>query len=280
MSIMGALSLGIGVGITSGGRRRFDPDAAAYIAAVEGPSGDNQALERAVRVAIDTFVRGCKSDGIWDAIKACCIMAGARTLAGALTPLKGPAPTNFNFVSADYNRITGLKGDGATKYLDTGWTLGDFPGQGSAHVAVHVSQAVPSTGARYAGSRADVNSPWQIFVNGSAASDSLRFWLGGGSGNEAVIGSAAQSVGLIGASRSDTVLSARAGALTGARTEAASGVRGAQKIGVFALISEAGAVSGRNASRMQLYSLGGTVDLALLRNRTDALMAAIDGAIP
>jgi hypothetical protein len=44
---------------------------------------------------------------------------GARTLSGALTPLVGTAPTNNNFVAGDYNRKTGLVGNGSTKYLDT-----------------------------------------------------------------------------------------------------------------------------------------------------------------
>jgi hypothetical protein len=94
---------------------RFDPDAKAYIAAVE--VADGQALEPAIRTAYNNFILGCKSDGIWDAIKASCILAGARSLSGALVPLKGSAPTNNNFVSGDYVRTTGLVGDGTTKYL-------------------------------------------------------------------------------------------------------------------------------------------------------------------
>jgi hypothetical protein len=95
----------------------FDADAQAYITAVE--TEDTQALESAVKTAINDFVVGCKADGIWDAIKASCIMAGARTLDGALVPLKGTAPTYYNFVSGDYDRKTGLVGDGSTKYLNS-----------------------------------------------------------------------------------------------------------------------------------------------------------------
>ena len=81
---------------------------------------------KALVESIDKFIKGCKEDsspneGVsnWDAIKACCIMSGWNGLNGALVPLKGDAPTNFNFVSADYDRVTGLKGDGSTKYLDS-----------------------------------------------------------------------------------------------------------------------------------------------------------------
>ena len=94
-----------------------DSDALAYIAAVE--TADGQALEDAVKFAYEDFILGCKSDGIWSALKASCILAGARTLSGALVPLVGPAPININFVSGDYDRKTGLLGNGSTKRLST-----------------------------------------------------------------------------------------------------------------------------------------------------------------
>jgi hypothetical protein len=92
-----------------------DADVSSYILAVE--SADGEQLEEGVISAVENFVVGCKSDGIWNALKASCILAGARTLSGALVPLAGTAPTNFNFVSGDYNRKTGLKGNASTKYL-------------------------------------------------------------------------------------------------------------------------------------------------------------------
>ena len=112
----------------------MDPDAAAYITAVE--TADGQALEEKVKIAIDNFVLGCKADGIWSAIKASCILAGARTLAGALVPLVGTAPTNYNFVSGDYNRETGLIGNGSTKYLDSNRNNNADP-QDSKHLTVY-----------------------------------------------------------------------------------------------------------------------------------------------
>jgi hypothetical protein len=93
-----------------------DADVVAYVLAVEAADGDR--LEDGVISAYDSFITGCKSDGIWTALKASCILAGARTLPGALVPLVGTAPTNNNFVSADYNRKTGLIGNGSTKNLN------------------------------------------------------------------------------------------------------------------------------------------------------------------
>ena len=116
-----------------------EPEALAYIAAVE--AADGETLEDGVKFAYNSFIKGCKADGIWDAIKASCILAGARTLNGALVPLAGIAPTNFNFVAGDYNRKTGLVGDGSTKYLDSN-RLGDADGQDDVHLCTYVSTVV------------------------------------------------------------------------------------------------------------------------------------------
>jgi hypothetical protein len=103
-------------GILSG-FQRFDPDAATYIAAVEFEDGE--ALETGVKDAINAFVVGLKADGIWNAVLASCIMMGARTIEGALVPLRGGAPTAYNQVSGDYDRETGIIGNSSNKYIDT-----------------------------------------------------------------------------------------------------------------------------------------------------------------
>lgn len=94
-----------------------DSEAINYINAVE--AADNAKLEPAVKLAITQFIIGCKTDGIWNAIKASCILMGARTLSGALVPLVGSSPTNVNFVSGDYSRYEGLLGNGVNKYLNS-----------------------------------------------------------------------------------------------------------------------------------------------------------------
>jgi hypothetical protein len=116
----------------------LDPDAQAYITAVE--AADSAALEAGVKTAINDFVIGCKADGIWAAIKTSCILAGARTLTGALVPLVGSAPTNNNFVSADYNRKTGLIGNGSTKFLSTNRNNNADP-QDSNHNVLYFSSS-------------------------------------------------------------------------------------------------------------------------------------------
>lgn len=118
-------------------RATFDPDAAAYLAAVE--NADQQSLEAAVRTAVNSFVVGCKNDNVWSAVKASCILIGARTLTGALTPLAGSAPTGINLVAGDYNRKTGLKGNGVDKALDTN-RAGNADGQNDLHFAVYITE--------------------------------------------------------------------------------------------------------------------------------------------
>jgi hypothetical protein len=122
---------------------QFDDDASTYIEAVE--AADTQALETGVRYAINDFVIGCKNDGIWDAIKASCILAGARTLAGALVPLVGTAPTNYNFVSGDYDRETGLAGDGSTKYLDSN-RAGNAQSGSNLHLSTYATTSLSNNG--------------------------------------------------------------------------------------------------------------------------------------
>lgn len=130
----------------------FDPDAATYMNAVA--VADGQQLEPAVKQAINNFVKGCKQDGIWSALKASCILMGARTLAGALTPLVGSAPTNVGpFVAGDYDRKFGLVGNGTTKYLNTNRNANADP-QDNFHMALYLSETIatsPSMGAGGAG---------------------------------------------------------------------------------------------------------------------------------
>lgn len=118
----------------------FDASAQTYITAVE--TADGQALESTTKTAINAFVVECKAQGIWTAIQASCILAGARTLSGALVPLKGTAPTNVNFVGGDYNRKTGLLGNGTTKYIDSN-RAGSADPQNENHISVNTELASP-----------------------------------------------------------------------------------------------------------------------------------------
>jgi hypothetical protein len=111
----------------------FDRDAIAYIRSVE--AADGAYLETSVKIAINNLVSGLKADSLWDAIGASCLLCGPRTLAGALVPLRGDAPTPNGFVSGDYSRTDGLRDPGGTSYLDSNASADEY-GQDDVHGAV------------------------------------------------------------------------------------------------------------------------------------------------
>lgn len=252
-------------------RANFDPDAAAYIRAVE--IADTQALEAGVKRAIDNFVRGCKADGIWSAIKASCILAGARTLAGALTPLVGTAPTNNGpFVSGDYNRETGLVGNGTSKYLDSN-RAGNADPQDSVHLAAYASTVTTSNRA-YIGAGGGETGATAIADSGSTTIFSRCRSVS--SDTE----SGYNVAGLIGISRSasGSYVIRGAGAST-TKTRNSDGAVAANYL-VFGLRTGGGANLALSSSRIAFYSIGESINLALLDTRVSALITAIGAAIP
>ena len=245
----------------------LDPDAQAYITAVENVDG--QALEAGVRTAINDFVVGCKADGIWNAIKASCILAGARTLTGALVPLVGAAPTNFNFVSGDYNRKTGLVGDGSTKYLDSNRNNNADP-QDSNHNAVYVSTATSTTGI-YMSASASTTEPGDNNFGRTADNMFAR----SRTSTATVLGSG-DATGLVGINRTTSASYNFRYAGTNYLVPTASQTPFNSNIFVFAGPSAAIASNGRLA----FYSIGESLDLALLDARVTALINAFAAAIP
>jgi hypothetical protein len=243
--------------------RVLDPDAEAYITAVE--FADGQPLEQDIKNAIDDFVVGCKSDGIWDAIKASCILAGARTLNGLLVPLKGAAPTNVNFVSADYNRKTGLKGNGSSKYLDTGRGNQTDP-QNNFSAAIYRTQIGNKSALEfYLGAGGNVAGATGIFSNSGTTSITFRNRAQAGD----VISSVRNTLGFIGMSRSS-------GANYSTRvSESVEQFNRQSQTPVSATFHIFGADAwglSRSDDRFSFYSLGESLDLGLLNARLTTLM--------
>ena len=246
----------------------YDTDASAYIDAVE--VADAQALETATRYAINDFVLGCKQDGIWTAIKASCILSGARTLAGALVPLAGGvAPTNVGpFVSGDYNRKTGLLGDGSTKYLDSNRNNNADP-QDNNHNALYVTLSGNFTQV-YMGADAATNSSG---TNNIGITSSVFFRNRQSSTSAAAIPA---SPSLLGTSRSEpATYSIRAGgASTSSSSTSQTPFNG--NMTIFA----SGGTGFRSNARLAFYSIGESLDLALLDNRVSTLIAQFGAVIP
>lgn len=247
----------------------LDADAKTYINAVE--SADGQSLENPVKVAINNFVIGCKNDGIWSAIKASCILAGARTLSGALVPLVGTAPTSFNFVSADYNRETGLKGDGATKYINPNRNNNADP-QNSKHLAVYATQLQVGNGWYLGGTQSTTGHSFIYFAS------VLRMAINANSAGSLGF---SHSVGLLGVNRSNSTT------IQGRSNKTTQG----DGISTIALASQTPANftpnlfrrhPGDNYSnaRLSFYSIGEGMNLALLDTRVTTLMTDLAAAIP
>jgi hypothetical protein len=240
-----------------------DPDAAVYVAAVE--AADGQSLETATKVAIHSFVKGCKADGVWPAIKASCILAGARTLTGALLPLVGTAPTNNNFVSGDYNRKTGLVGNGSDKSLNSNRNNNADP-QNSKHVSVYVSQL--GTAALLGSGAGGGNGVVQLREAGlqyrSRNNESATEFIG-----------ATPALGLFGTSRSLSSSYVARNAITTTVNNASVSPNN-ENIVIFNI---SGLTLFTNA-RLAFYSIGESLDLALLDARVTDLINAFAAAIP
>jgi hypothetical protein len=233
----------------------IDADALAYIEAVQ--NADNDFLEAEVQLAINDFVTGCKVDGVWDAIKSSCILAGAKTLTGALIPLKGLPPTGFNLVAGDYDRKLGIIGNSTNKYIDIGRNNNADP-QNDNHNAAYVNNIggtyIGTIGSNLTGNnvlggtvfrnRSSLNSPTVVDVTGfrgaSRSSNANFTYRISGVNQTAIITSATpQNTGLV--------------------THRFAGIY--------------------TSTRISFYSIGEALDLALLDSRVTALMNAYDAAI-
>jgi hypothetical protein len=250
----------------------FDSDAQAYITAVE--TADEQALEIGVKTAINDFVVGCKADGIWTAIKASCILAGARTLTGALVPLKGTAPTNYNFVSGDYDRNTGLVGNATSKNLDSNRNNNADP-QDSNHNAVYITVATSVSAQALIGASDPFNEVGSNVLRIFNTSD-LRHQNRRGSNVTTTVSSPGPPVGLVGHSRAASETYTVRGEGVNYPISSVSQATNNRNVAVFARTA-----TGANWSscRLAFYSIGEAIDLALLDARVTTLISNYTFAI-
>ncbi len=242
--------------------QKIDPDAALYISRVE--EADRQSLETAVQVAINEFVVGCKTDGIWTAIRASCILAGARTLAGALVPLVGPDPTNFNFTGLDYSRKAGLFGNASTKYLKANRDNTADPE--NRHLAVYQTTPATNDGFVLIGT-ANVTGRSSI-----VRITNLSARITASSGSFPTV-SQSGSAGFVGGVRtSSESITLRNGGVS-ITASVPSQTPASAPIGVFANGDGASACN----ARISYYSIGETLDLAILDARVTTLMNTLAG---
>jgi hypothetical protein len=243
----------------------YDLDASDYFARVEAAGSK---ISEYNKVAVNDFIKGCKADGIWNAIKACCLLAGPDTLAGALVPLVGPAPTNFNFVEGDYNRVTGLKGNGSTKYLNSNRNNNADP-QNSNHMASFITEyfagilqaIVAANGQNFTGTNL-------LGVSGSAGQSFTR-----NRSNTFSNPSIPSVLGLIGVSRSISAsYGIRYGGLNQTINVASQTPEGSPVV-VYRRIDAT--TPSYSSARLSYYSIGESLDLAKLDARISTYMASI-----
>lgn len=255
-------------------KNTYDADALAYLTAVE--AADGQALENSVKIAINTFVVGCKADGIWNSIVASCILCGARTLNGALTPLKGNAPTGYNFTDL-YNRKLGLAGDNATAYIATGYNNNDttnFP-QNDNHISCWVDNASSDSSGVYIGTQVTIGSILNI---NNTSSTNILFR------NRATAGRTLSLVpyGFQGSSRNNsTNFISRAsfnGGVSELTTTATSNTPSNNLIGVFAGFSGTTPIQ-FSSPVISFYSIGKSLTLSLLDARVTTLKTTINALL-
>jgi hypothetical protein len=242
-------------GVLAGG---FDPDAADYFARIVA---DGSSITTANKFAVNAFVKGCKTDGIWSAIKACCLLAGPDDLTGALVPLVGAAPTNNGFVSGDYSRTTGLIGDGISKYLNSNRN-NNADSQNSNHNSLYVT--------------ASGTVGFTALGCGGINTGSNTLGTGGGvrSRSSSLDTSITSPTGFFAISRSSASgFTVRAGGTNYPKTRS-SETPANDNIAIFGNIQIGSAFSFSNG-RYAFYSIGEHLDLALLDARLTTYMAAL-----
>jgi len=252
-----------GIGLQAGMMRRaagYDADAQAWFTAVEAVSS----ISSANKTAVNAFIVGCKADGIWTAIKASCLLCAANDLTGALVPLVGAAPTTTAFVSGDYSRTTGLKGDGSTKQLNSN-RAGNADPQNSFHAALWIHTATTLDVTRFYLGTATISRNIQA-LNATTIRENVNH---AGSTNRTE--TPTTTTGLIGVNRSGaSAVNSRFNGNAYSNT-LASTVPNSGNVFVFSRGTAAVGVD----SRISFYSIGEALNLALLDARLATLMAAL-----
>jgi hypothetical protein len=191
-------------------------------------------------------------------------------------PLKGSAPTNNNFVSGDYNRKTGLVGNGSTKFLNTN-RLSDADPQDNVHAAVWVSTAQANTaGALYLGA-GGFNISGSLNVGASATNLNTFYRSRNGTLDE--VSATAGSVGLVGLSRDNSsTYNYISGSASGSISRASQSPVALNTYVFTRNVSNAAQLS--TDGRIAFYSIGESLTLSSLSSRVSALVAAIGAALP
>jgi hypothetical protein len=244
----------------------LDPDAEDYFSRIFAAGSSISSVNQ---VAVNNFIVGCKADGIWSAIKASCLLAGPDTLAGAIVPLVGPAPTNFNFVAGDYNRVTGLKGDGSTKYLDSNRNNNADP-QDNCSSGAWVTEMQLIAGTLIGSTNANGAAARNIYRS-SGSTPRYQAMCNNGGANATVTHSTHAATGFVGISRNEPsdFLFRASGATDNIIKESTGSNTNTLKL------FRQGNAANFTDPRIAFYFIGESLDLAALDARLTTYMASI-----
>ena len=212
--------------------------------------------------AINRFIVDAKSQGVYDALKASCVMAGWDSLAGALTPLAGTAPSNNGFLAADYDRGTGLKGNGSTKYLNSNRAENADP-QNDAHISVFVASPHGAGPVTFVGSQ----------ISWVSENDTNRVFRRNSASTVSRIGT--NTIGFLGASRISSASLEYRVDQSDYEAAIASISPYSNTFNIFRYING----TEYTDARLAFYSIGEYLDLAALDARVTALVTAIGAAL-
>jgi hypothetical protein len=258
-------------GIFSQDMIQWDADAADYLARVV--IADGQALEPAVAEAVNDLFLALKDTDHpapttadhFAILSQFVPLVGARTLAGALVTLVDtmPSVTNTNFVSGDYNRKTGLKGDASTKWLSLG-IAGDADAQDDSSMFCYVT-TTPGSNSGLMGSNSNNDNAqrrlWGISVNHNTAVSQI----------------VTNALGFRGVSRSlSTEYKYRVGGAT-STVSGNSATPVSSNVSAFARNTNGTSPSD---ARLNLLGTGKSADLTYLDTVFTAYLAALNSAIP
>jgi hypothetical protein len=236
----------------------IDMDAVAYINAVE--VADTTILEQGVRAAIYNLIVGLKYDQLWDSIGAMCLLAGPRTVDGCMIPLRGPAPTNFGFAAANYNRETGIQGNSVSTYINTNYANNANP-QNDQHVATWATALGIATRLHIGANPGSFSSAGSAIYRSVALLTQSR--------GVTIASFPAVTLGFEGVSRTDSSGYIARNASTNVEIQQNSSTPGSANFLVFS----DGAYFA--SSRLAFYSIGAGLDLAKLEARISTYLTTI-----
>lgn len=127
-------------------RSGTDADALVWAAGVTANSGTYSA---ATLAAMSTFNTTLKATTVWAKLNRLNLFCGDQ-LAACVVPVKRgggfATDTIVNFVNGDYTELTGLTGNGANKYLNTGLIASATLTLNDTHLAVYNRSSIAASG--------------------------------------------------------------------------------------------------------------------------------------